>query len=215
MKKVSFFGGSGGLGQKITPILKEKYIVDVVSSKDVDITDYNQVKSYFEKNNDIDVVIFFSNYNYNSLLHKYTGDNIDNLKKQIDVNINGLNYVLSECLKNMRIRNFGRIILASSVTVDKKIIGTSIYSACKSYYENISKSICIENANKNITSNVIQLGYMDGGLLYTLPEDLLIKIKNEIPSKKFGDTNNISDTIDFIIQNDYINGTTIKLTGGL
>ena len=56
---------------------------------------------------------------------------------------------------------------------------------------------------------------MDGGLTYTIPEDFREKITNSIPSKRLGTTKEISETIDFLINNSYINGTTIKLTGGL
>jgi NAD(P)-dependent dehydrogenase (short-subunit alcohol dehydrogenase family) len=115
----------------------------------------------------------------------------------------------------MRENNFGRIILSSSVTVDKNVMGTSIYAASKSYYENIVKTICLENASKNITANCIQLGYMDGGLTYTLSEEFIKKTIDNIPSKRLGKPEEISKTIDFLINNEYINGTTIKLTGGL
>ena len=115
----------------------------------------------------------------------------------------------------MRKQNFGRIILASSITVDKNIMGTSIYAACKAYYENLVKTICLENASKNITANCIQLGYMDGGLTYTLPKEFLKETIKKIPSQRLGSPKEIAQTIDFIIKNEYINGTTVKLTGGL
>lgn len=214
MKKISFFGGSGGLGTKIIPYLND-YNVDILSSKKINITDYNKVKEYFENNSDIDVVIIFTNYNFNSFLHKYNNETISEINKQIDVNIVGVLNVITESLKIMRNNNYGRIILASSVTTDVKVIGTSVYSACKSFYENLVKSICIENANKNITANCIKLGYMDGGLTYSLDDKFIKHIIDSIPTKRLGDVSEIYSTIDFIIKNGYINGTTIDLTGGL
>ena len=77
------------------------------------------------------------------------------------------------------------------------------------------KTIAIENASKNITANCIQLGYMDGGLTYTLNEEFLKHIIETIPCKRLGTPKEISDTIEFLINNSYVNGTTIKLTGGL
>jgi NAD(P)-dependent dehydrogenase (short-subunit alcohol dehydrogenase family) len=214
MKKISFFGGSSGLAKQITPLMNN-YEVNVLSSKDVDITNYNSVKEYFDLNHDVDVVIIFSNYNFNSFLHKYDLNNIHELNKQIDVNINGVNNVLVEALKVMRNKNYGRIILSSSITSTEKVVGTSIYSACKTYYESLVKSLGLENANKGITANCIQLGYMDGGLTYKIPETILNNIMSTIPIKRLGTPEEIFKTIDFIINNEYINGTTIKLTGGL
>ena len=160
------------------------------------------------------MVVLFTNYNSNNFLHKYI-DNESELDKQIDINIHGVTKCISSALSKMRKQGFGRIILASSITVDRNIMGTSIYAATKAYYENLVKTICLENASKNITANCIQLGYMDGGLTYTLPDDFLQTTINNIPAKRLGTPKEIADTIDFIIKNEYINGSTIKLTGGL
>jgi NAD(P)-dependent dehydrogenase (short-subunit alcohol dehydrogenase family) len=205
-------GGTGGLGSKIIQHLKNYEVISVGSSN-VDLSNSEQIKNFVEQN-DFDILVIFSNYNYNSFLHKYS-DSISELTKQIDINIKGNTQLISESLKKMRNKNWGRIIIASSVTVDKPIMGTGVYASCKAFFENLVKTIAIENASKNITANCIQLGYMDGGLLYTLPEDFLEKIKLEIPSKRIGSIEEIYKTLDFIINNEYINGKTIKLTGGL
>jgi NAD(P)-dependent dehydrogenase (short-subunit alcohol dehydrogenase family) len=213
MKKVTFFGGTGGLGSQTVLYLKD-YDVDIVGSVAVDFTKPNDIDNYFYVNNDVDVVVIFSNYNHNSFLHKYT-DNEDTLNKQIDVNIKGVTKCVSRVLKDMRNRGYGRIILASSVTVDKNIMGTSIYAATKAYYENLVKTISLENASKGITANCIQLGYMDGGLTYTLSDDFIKDIIQKIPAKRLGAPSEIANTIKFLIETEYVNGSTIKLTGGL
>jgi acetoacetyl-CoA reductase len=213
MKKLAFFGGSGGLGSQVIKFLNQ-YDINSVSSTSVNFTREHDISNYFFRNPDTDIVVIFSNYNYNSFLHKYELNDLE-LSKQIDINIKGVTECISRALKDMRTKGYGRIILASSVTVDKNIIGTSIYAAAKAYYENLVKTIAIENASKGITANCIQLGYMDGGLTYTLPEEFIQTTLNNIPAKRLGTPKEIADTIDFIINNEYINGTTIKLTGGL
>jgi NAD(P)-dependent dehydrogenase (short-subunit alcohol dehydrogenase family) len=213
MKKIAFFGGSGGLGSQVIPYLQSKYDVSSVGSIIVNLTKSDDIINYFNLNNP-DIVVIFSNYNYNSFLHKYK-DTEDQLNKQIDINITGITKCLSYALDNMRKNNYGRIIIASSITVDKNIMGTSIYAATKAYYENLVKTICLENASKNITANCIQLGYMDGGLTYTLPEEFLQNTILQIPVKRLGTPEEIFKTVDFLIDNSYVNGTTIKLTGGL
>jgi NAD(P)-dependent dehydrogenase (short-subunit alcohol dehydrogenase family) len=212
-QKIAFFGGTGGLGTEVVKNLTN-YKVDSINSKKVNLTDENQVYNYFHSNNETDIVVIFSNFNYNSFLHKYK-DNDPQLSKQIDVNIKGVSNCISSALKIMRKRQYGRIILASSITVEKNVIGTSIYAACKAYYENLVRTICLENASKNITANCIQLGYMDGGLTYTLPEEFLKETVNNIPMKRLGTPKEIAQTIDFLVNNSYVNGSTIKLTGGL
>lgn len=213
MKKIAFFGGSSGLGVKVINHLSN-YDVQSINSKLVDLRESNQISNYFFENTDIDVVVIFSNYNYNSFLHKYK-NNPDEMEKQIDVNIKGVTNCVSHALDAMRKNSYGRIIIASSITVEKNVIGTSVYAACKSYYENLVKTIALENASKNITANCIQLGYMDGGLTYTLDPQFLEDTLDRIPAKRLGTPKEIATTIDFLIKNEYVNGSTIKLTGGL
>jgi len=214
MKKIAFFGGTGGLGSKTIKHLQGNYDIDAISSSNVDFTKTDQIKNYFLQNSP-DIVIIFSNYNFNSFIHKYNKDSEENLTKQFKVNIEGVTKCISTCLKHMRTNEYGRIILASSVTVERNVMGTGIYASCKAYYENLVKTLAIENASKNITANCIQLGYMDGGLTYTLDEKFLESVIKNIPCKRLGTTKEISDTIEFFINNSYVNGTTIKLTGGL
>jgi 3-oxoacyl-[acyl-carrier protein] reductase len=56
---------------------------------------------------------------------------------------------------------------------------------------------------------------MDGGLTYTLSEDFIKETVNQIPTKRIGTPLEIANTIKFLVENEYVNGTTIKLTGGL
>ena len=56
---------------------------------------------------------------------------------------------------------------------------------------------------------------MDGGLTYTLPEEFIQATINSIPSKRLGTPQEIASTIEFLINNEYVNGSTLKLTGGL
>lgn len=213
MKKIAFFGGSGGLGSQVIKFL-DSYDVNSISSNAVNFTREYDISNYFARNPDTDVVVIFSNYNHNSFIHKYEPNSIE-LSKQIDINIKGVTECIARALKDMRAKEYGRIIIASSITVDRNVMGTSVYAAAKAYYENLVKTIALENAPKGITANCIQLGYMDGGLTYTLPEEFIQSTINNIPAKRLGTPKEIANTIDFLINNEYINGTTIKLTGGL
>ena len=180
----------------------------------MDLTSKTSINQFFESNTDIDVLVVFSNYNYNTFFHKYESVP-EELDKQMEINIKGITYAISCCLKNMRSKNFGRIIIASSVTVDKTVIGTSIYASTKAFFENLVKGLALENGSKGITSNCIQLGYMDGGLTYTLPEEFIEKTIQSIPAKRLGFPEEIARTINYLIDTEYVNGSTIKLTGGL
>jgi len=214
MKTVALFGGTGGLGSQLAPLLQEVYNVIVVGSKHVDVTNYDDVKAFFS-NNEIDIVINLSGYNYDSFLHKYTESTYSEILKQIDINIKGTINVTSCALPQMRERQYGRLILLSSVLADHPVISTSIYSGCKGFVDSFAKTVALENIGKNITCNSLQLGYFDGGLTYKIPETFRETIKNNIPAKRWGSIQELYNTVEYLINTSYITGQSINISGGI
>ena len=115
----------------------------------------------------------------------------------------------------MREQKFGRIINFSSIVAQKGIPGTSAYASSKSALWGLSKSIAIENANKGITINNLNLGYFNIGMITDVPEKFLSIIKKEIPMGELGNPENILKAINFLMGSDYITGTSIDINAGL
>lgn len=211
MKTVALFGAGGGLGSQLLPLLKQKYNVIGVRSADVDVTNMDEVKTFFDANA-IDIVINLSGYNFDSFAHKIKSDQLD---KQIDINVKGTVNIVTSCLSGMRDQTFGRIILVSSVLADHPVMSTSIYAGCKGFVDSFAKTVALENANKNINCNSLQLGYFDGGLTYKIPENFRDTIKNNIPAKRWGMIDELYNTIDYLIETGYITGQNINISGGI
>ena len=211
MKTVALFGAGGGLGSQLLPLLKQKYNVIGVRSADVDVTNMDEVKTFFDANA-IDIVINLSGYNFDSFAHKIKSDQLD---KQIDINVKGTVNIVTSCLSGMRGQTFGRIILVSSVLADHPVMSTSIYAGCKGFVDSFAKTVALENANKNINCNSLQLGYFDGGLTYKIPENFRDTIKNNIPAKRWGMIDELYNTIDYLIETGYITGQNINISGGI
>lgn len=214
MKTVALFGAGGGLGSQLRPLLKAKYNVLALRSAYVDITDLDQVNQFFNSYQP-DIVVNLSGYNYDSFLHKYSQDNYDEINKQIDINIKGNINILSSCLPYMREKQYGRIILVSSILADHPVISTGVYAGCKGFVDSLVKTTALENAGKNINCNSLQLGYFDGGLTYKIPETFRETIKNTIPSKRWGSINELYNTVDYLIETSYITGQNINISGGI
>jgi len=215
MKTIALFGGTGGLGSQLSSnYLQNEYNVINIGSKLVDVTKYLEVQNFFDTN-DIDVVINLSGYNYDSFIHKYDKNNYFEIEKQIDVNIKGTINIVSCCISKMREKQFGRVILASSLLADHPVISTSIYSGCKGFVDSLVKTVAIENANKNISCNSLQLGYFDGGLTYKIPESFRESIKNSIPAKRWGTIEELYNTVQYLIKSPYITGQNINISGGI
>lgn len=181
----------------------------------VDITDDIEVQNWIEtvvKTGDQIVLINCAGINYTALAHKAE---IMKWEKVIHVNLVGTFNVISLILPFMRESNFGRIINFSSVVPQNGISGTSAYAAAKAGLWGLTKSIATENAKKGITINTLNLGYFDIGMIAEVPEEILAGIIKTIPVQKLGDPINIFNAIIFLINSDYINGTSIDINGGL
>lgn len=215
MSSCLIIGGNGGLGRQLIPILEPKYDVLAPGSKELDITDLNAVIDFFDKNS-FDLVINMSCCNIDGFVHKL---NQENFLKQIDVNIVGNVNLVSTALKHMRNRKWdtsgGNIILFSSILSDKAVAGTSMYSGCKGFIDSFVRTAAIENFNKNVYINSIQLGYFDGGLTDRIPNDIRTQIEKSIPAGRLGDVWEIYNTIEYIIKTPYVSGSTIQVNGGL
>jgi|TARA_Y100000310_G_scaffold120174_1_gene118912 3-oxoacyl-[acyl-carrier protein] reductase len=211
------FGGSGGLGTQLVPKLKRRgYAVKSFSSKDVDITDFAEVRDIIDTDKP-DIVLNLAGSNVNGFLHK-VGDNWELRKAAYNVikinTIGSLNLVMAS-LSHMRRNNYGRIILISSVLTKSPVVGTGVYASSKAFIEGLVKSCALENAAKNVTCNALKLGYFDGGLTYDIPEKERADILRSVPSQRWGTIEELLSAVSCIIETPYITGTSLEVDGGI
>ena len=205
------FGGTGGIGTALSSYYTPLTVASI-GTNDCDITNLTYTREYIQKIKP-DNLIILSAININGMLHKQTDQQI---LDQIAVNITGVTNLISEALIRMRKNKYGRIILMSSIVAEVTVPGTSVYAAGKGYYETLVKVIAKENAFYNVTANCIKLGYINAGMTFTqVPEPLRAKIKENIPCQEFGSVEQIHNVCKTIIDNNYINGATIRMAGGL
>lgn len=188
---------------------KEEYFTKV------DISCSSSVKKWIDKIKDNMTRVILINCagtNYNSFAHK---SDIKKWIQVINVNLIGTFNVIHAFLPYMREENYGRIINFSSVVAQIGVPGTSAYAASKAGLWGLTKSIAVENAKKGITINNLNLGYFKIGMINDISKELQKIIKERIPSGKFGNPENIFMAIKFLIEADYVNGTSIDLNSGL
>ena len=213
MKTIALFGGSGGVGSQLVSYLEEKYNVISIGSKDVDVTSLTEVRAFFE-NNDIDIVLNFSGKKYDTFLHKITEEDVAEVQSMLDVNVTGNINILAGCLPHMREKGWGRVILISSVFSEMNVPKNSVYCASKSFVDRLAQNANKENIRKGITCNSIQLGFWDGGMCYRVPVEIQEKAKQKIGLQRWGSIQELYNTVDFIIENEYMCGTNLRIDGG-
>jgi len=181
----------------------------------VDISCISSVKEWINKIKDKItriVLINCAGTNYSSFAHK---SDTKKWVKVINVNLIGTFNVIHAFLPYMREENYGKIINFSSVVAQIGVPGTSAYAASKAGLWGLTKSIAVENVKKGITINNLNLGYFNIGMINDVPKKFQKVIKERIPSGNFGDPENIFKAVKFLIEADYITGTSIDLNGGL
>jgi NAD(P)-dependent dehydrogenase (short-subunit alcohol dehydrogenase family) len=214
MKKIIVFGGTGGLGAKLIPFLEKKYQVVSIGSKDVDVTSFTSVKNFFDSN-EYDIVLNLSGKKYDVFLSKINETDQEEIEKMIGVNIKGNINIISTCLPKMIEKKYGRIISISSIFSELNVPKNSIYCASKAFVDRLVSSANKENIKYGVTCNTIQLGYWDGGMCYKVEEKYQEMAKEKIGLKRWGTIKELYNTIDFIIENEYVCGTNLKIDGGL
>jgi len=182
----------------------------------VDISEYESVERFFHaiKENLHQIsLINCAGVSYNAYAHKADPRE---WKKVIDTNLVGTFHLIRTFLPVMRKQGFGRIINFSSVVAQKGTPGVSAYAASKSGLWGLTRSLAQENGSMGITVNNINLGYVNMGMgVEQVPEVYQQIIKAQIPSKNFCEPIDILNTIKYLMNTSYINGTSIDLNGGL
>ncbi|HUU39322.1 MAG TPA: SDR family oxidoreductase, partial [Desulfatiglandales bacterium] len=121
--------------------------------------------------------------------------------------------MIHHVLPIMRRQGYGRIINFSSVLAHHPTVGVSAYAASKAGLVGLTKSIAAENASCGITVNNICLGYATIGMISEVPNQE--EVKDRIPAGRFCEPHEIYNTVNYLINTEYVNGASIELTGGL
>ncbi len=72
-----------------------------------------------------------------------------------------------------------------------------------------------ELARYNIRCAAIAPGYINTEMVRAIRPEVLDKITSQVPLKRLGEMNEISKTVQFIIENDFVNGKVLEIDGGL
>lgn len=222
-------GASKGIGKYLIEIFKssDKVIGTYLSTKPeclkdfdylhkVDVSNYESVAQFINviKKDLTDITLLnCAGISYNSFTHK---SDPEKWKKVIEVNLIGTYHMIRAILPIMREQNYGRIINFSSVIAQKGTPGVSAYAASKAGLWGMTRSLAQENGSMGITVNNINLGYVSLGMgVEQVPLSFQDSIKNQIPSGLFCEPNDIYNTVNYLINTPYVNGTSVDLNGGL
>jgi NAD(P)-dependent dehydrogenase (short-subunit alcohol dehydrogenase family) len=150
-------------------------------------------------------------------------------QKVIAVNLSGAFYMAQAAARHRIERGTGRIINVSSVVGETGNIGQVNYAASKSGLFGLTKSLAREavfELNRSghppwdgigLTVNAVTPGFIDTGMLATVPEKVLDRVRSQIPVGRLGAPDEIARVVCFLAADasSYITGQIWAVNGGL
>ena len=228
MKKVLILGGNSDIGvQIINTLINEKKISLTVHfnkkfpnkkykrslsfiKKDLSKINEKNVKKIFDNN--YDIIINLVGYVSNQSFQNFS---LKEIQKTILINSFAPLLIIKNSIKNMKKKNYGRIINTSSVGV--KFGGghsTFAYSLSKHINEFIPSEIR-KLSSKNILYNTLRIGVTNTRFHKKIKNKSIKKRIKLIPIKKMASSNDIANYIIFLIHNNnFITNEIINITGG-
>jgi NAD(P)-dependent dehydrogenase (short-subunit alcohol dehydrogenase family) len=149
--------------------------------------------------------------------------------KVIAVNLSGAFFMAQAAAEHMIERGTGRIINVSSIVGETGNIGQVNYAASKSGLFGLTKSLAKEalfELNRaqrpagdgiGLTVNAVTPGYIDTGMLATVPDKVLDRLRSQIPVGRLGAPEEIARVVCFLAADAsaYVTGQIWAVNGGL
>lgn len=233
-------GGSSGIGLEISKYFIENtsnfvFMSDISTFNGIegnknknyefikcDVTDENQVIEMFnviEKSGlKLNTIINSAGVSYAELIA--TNDKIHDsnmFKKVFEINTFGT-FLISKYAAKLMIKNKteGNIIMISSVAGIEGQKGQTAYSSSKGAIIGMTLPMARDLGKSKIRVNTIAPGLINTPMTSNLMESKPMKsIINQTPLNKTGSPKDIALTVEYIMKNEFVNGTVIRVDGGV
>lgn len=234
-KKILITGASRGLGLAIAQKLSADYSLILHASRPesftteipnseilcADLGDITQVNDFckkLKKYGDLYGVINNAGVTYDKPINFQPEKEIEAM---INVNLKAPILICKTAMKTFGLNQQGVIINISSVVGETGNAFQSVYAATKAGLVAFSRSLAQEagatNSEHSIRVLSVSPGFIVTDMTDAIPEAYKDKYLGMIPAKRFGNVNDVAETIAFLVSDkaSYINGTNIHINGGL
>ena len=144
---------------------------------------------------DIDVCV--SNAGLPTILGGAHSMDLERWERDLAVNLTGSFRVVQACLRGMRERGFGRIVVISSFAATYGMPAQVAYSASKAGLLGMVKTIAAENGPLGVTANAILPGLVASAGVKAMPQEIIDAWLERIPTGRMVTPEEIADAAAF------------------
>ncbi|PXW24898.1 3-oxoacyl-[acyl-carrier-protein] reductase [Paraburkholderia caballeronis] len=162
----------------------------------------------------IDVLVNNAGITRDARLQKMTLKQFDDV---IDVNLRAVFNTTQAVVDIMVEQRSGVVLNASSVVGLYGNYGQTNYAAAKFGVIGFTRTWSRELGPKGIRVNAVAPGFVDTPILSTVPDDVLAKMRAQVPLGRLGRPDEIASVYAFLASDEasYINGAVIEASGGM
>ncbi len=174
----------------------------------------NLVQKTIETFSKIDILVNNAGITKDNLLLRMKNNEWEDV---INTNLNSIFYMTKAVSRPMIKSKKGKVINISSIVGITGNSGQTNYAATKAGMIGFTKSVAKELGGKGITCNAIAPGFIETDMIETLPKEYISNIIANIPLRRLGNTEDVSDLVIFLASDkaNYITGQTLSVDGGM
>lgn len=183
-----------------------------------DVAEYDKaqelISGIIKKYGRLDILVNNAGITRDNLIMKMSEEDFDAV---MNTNLKGAFNCVKHVSRQMLKQKGGRIINISSVSGVMGNAGQANYCASKAGVIGLTKSVARELGSRGITVNAVAPGFIRTEMTDVLPEDVKKAMGDQIPLKKFGETEDVAETVAFLASDKaaYITGQVISVDGGM